>query len=64
MPEPISHEARGLHFCGYGLPGQLFYALNLLEEKAEHKDGATEPIRAIISVLEGRGTRYRIRTKF
>lgn len=51
---------KGLHLCAYGMPGQLFYALNLPEPKAEQKKEGEAPIRALISVLECRGTRLRI----
>jgi hypothetical protein len=54
---------KGLHLCGYGMPGQLFYSLNLPEPKAKQRQGEEEPIRAIISVLEGRGTRFKITTE-
>jgi hypothetical protein len=37
--------------------------MNLPEPKAEQRQGEEEPIRAIISVLEGRGTRFRITTE-
>jgi hypothetical protein len=51
---------KGLHLCGYGISGQLFYSLNLSEPKADQKQGVEEPIRAIVSMLEGRGTKFRI----
>jgi hypothetical protein len=46
-----------------GMPGQLFYALNLPEIKKEEKEVTDESIRAIVSVLEGRGTKFRIKTE-
>ena len=45
------------------MPGQLFYALNLPDPKADTKQKEGAPIRAIISVLEGRGTKLRITTE-
>ena len=54
---------KGLHLCGYGIPGQLFYSLNLPEPEADQKQGVEEPIRAIVSMLEGRGTKFRIMTE-
>ena len=57
--------SKGLHLCAFGLPGQLFYSLNLPEPKKEQRQGPEleAPIRAIVSVLEGRGTKFRITTE-
>jgi len=60
---PLSKPVRGLHLCGYGLPGQLFYALDVLETVQEGKAVVDAPIRALISVLEGRGTKQRVKTE-
>jgi hypothetical protein len=54
---------RGLRLCGYGLPGQIFYSLEVLESKTEGKEVVDAPIRALVSVLEGRGTKFRIKTE-
>lgn len=52
---------KGLKLCGFGILGQLFYALDVPEVKQETKADTEEPIRAFVSVLEGRGTKFRIR---
>lgn len=56
---------RGMKLCGFGIPGQQFYSLNLPEPKpdAEGKAVIDVPIRALVSVLEGRGTKERIKTE-
>jgi len=54
---------KGLILCAMGMPGQLFYALNFPEIKKEEKEIPDETIRAIVSVLEGRGTKFRIKTE-
>jgi hypothetical protein len=54
---------RGLHLCGYGLPGHIFYALDIPEATQESKADADAPVRAMIFVLEGRGTKFRIKTE-
>lgn len=63
-PCPLKSN-RGLKLCGYGMPGQLFYLLNLPERKPDVKGKAVmdTPIRALVSVLEGRGTKARIKTE-
>lgn len=45
--------------------GELFYSLNLPEMKPEAKGKAVvdSSIRALVSVLEGRGTKARIKTE-
>jgi hypothetical protein len=42
------------------MPGQLFYSLNILEEKGEEKTVTEKSLSAIVIVYEGRGTRYGI----
>lgn len=54
---------KGLRLCGYGLLGQIFYALDVPETKQDGKVEADIPIRAMISILEGRGTKLRIKTE-
>lgn len=53
----------GLRLCGYGLPGQLFYALDVPEPKEGNKQSTDKPIRAMISVLEGRAMKLRVTTE-
>ena len=50
---------KGIKLCAYGMPGQLFYSLNLPEEQSE----PSSDIRAIVTVCEGRGTCFRISTE-
>jgi len=45
------------------LPGQIFYCLDVPETKADGKADLESPIRALVSVLEGRGTKARIKTE-
>jgi hypothetical protein len=45
------------------MPGQIFYALDLPEPKAEVKPEFEGPIRVVVSVLVGRGTKLRIKTE-
>jgi hypothetical protein len=54
---------KGLCLCGYGLSGQIFYSLDVPENKLEGKVVSETPIRALVSVLEGRGTKFRIKTE-
>ena len=54
---------KGLCLCAYGMPGQIFYALDLPEPKAEAKPEIEGPIRAIVLILEGRGTKFRVKTE-
>jgi len=54
---------KGLRLCAYGMPGQIFYALDLLEPKVEAKPETEGPIRAIVSTLEGWGTKFRVKTE-
>lgn len=56
-------KSKGLTLCAMGMPGQLFYSLNLPEAKPEDKQGNKTMIRALISVLEGKGTKARVRTE-
>lgn len=51
---------KGLRLCGYGMPGQIFYALDVPEPKSENEVVTDSSIRALVSVLEGRGTKLRI----
>ncbi|XP_021304717.1 uncharacterized protein LOC8062495 isoform X2 [Sorghum bicolor] len=60
---PSTRANKGLTLCAMGMPGQLFYALNIPEIKPEEKEIADESIRALVSVLEGRGTKFRIKTE-
>jgi len=60
---PSMRANKGLTLCAMGMPGQLFYALNVPELKQEEKEVPDESIRALVSVLEGRGTKFRIRTE-
>jgi len=60
---PSLRANKGLTLCATGMSGQLFYALNLPEIKKEEKEIPDEAIRAIVSVLEGRGTKFRIKTE-
>lgn len=60
---PMMQAKKGLTLCAMGMPGQLFYSLSLPELKPEPKATEEEPIRAIVSVLEGRGTRFRVMTE-
>jgi hypothetical protein len=45
------------------LLGQIFYSLEVPESKTEGKEVVDAPIRALVSVLEGRGTKFRIKTE-
>jgi hypothetical protein len=45
------------------MPGQIFYALDVPEAKNEGRAVTDTQIRALISVLEGRGTKQRIKTE-
>lgn len=54
---------KGLHLCAYGMPGQFFYALDLPEPKVEVNPESEGPIRALVSILEGRGTKLRVKTE-
>ena len=60
---PMMCANKGLTLCAMGMPGQLFYSLNLPELKNEEKTEIKDSIRVIVSVLEGRGTRFRIKTE-
>ena len=42
------------------MPGQLFYSLNIPEEKGPETVEFGKQLRAIVTVTEGRGTRFRI----
>ena len=56
---PSAKVNKGLKLCGFGMPGQLFYSMTIPVEQAE----VDKSIRAIVTVLEGRGTRFRIDTE-
>lgn len=60
---PLMYANKGLTLCAMGMPGQLFYSLNLPKIKKEVKEVVDDLIRALISILEGRGTKLRIKTK-
>ncbi|CAN6227779.1 unnamed protein product [Urochloa humidicola] len=60
---PNAKANKGLRLCGYGIPGQLFYSLNIPEEKKEQTVEVDKCSRAIITVHEGRGTTFRISTE-
>lgn len=57
---PMMRSNKGLRLCGYGMPGQIFYALDVPEPKSENEVVTDSSIRALVSVLEGRGTKLRI----
>ena len=48
-----------MKLCGFGMPGQLFYSMNIPEERVEED----KTIRGIVTVFEGRGTKFRIDAK-
>lgn len=54
---------KGLQICAYGMPGQIFYVLDLPELKQEAKKTPDDTVRAIVFVLEGRGTKARIKSE-
>lgn len=56
-------KSKGLTLCAIGMPGQLFYSLNLPEAKSEDKKEDKARIRALISILEGRGTKAKVKTE-
>ena len=43
--------------------GKFFYALDVPETKSDGKVESETPIRPLASMLEGRGTKFRIKTK-
>jgi len=43
------------------MPGQIFYALDLPKPKVEAQPEIEGPIRAIVSILVGRGTKFRVK---
>ena len=45
------------------MPSQIFYALDLPEPKVEAKPETEGRIRAIVLILEGRGTKFRVKTE-
>lgn len=50
---PRSKENKGLRLYGYGLPGQLFYSIQV---PIEDEEVANSPILALMTVIEGKGT--------
>jgi len=57
---PNAKANKGLKLCGFGMPGQLFYSLNIPEEKGPETVEFGKQLRAIVTVTEGRGTRFRV----
>ncbi|PVH62899.1 hypothetical protein PAHAL_3G426700 [Panicum hallii] len=51
---PNAKSNKELRLCNYGMPGQLFYSLNILEEKGEEKTVTEKSLSAIVIVYEGR----------
>ncbi|KAG2585396.1 hypothetical protein PVAP13_6KG417301, partial [Panicum virgatum] len=60
---PNTKQNKGLRLCGFGMPGQLFYSMNIPEEKSEEVAESDKKIRAIVIVHEGRATRFRVATE-
>ena len=60
---PNAKQNKGLRLCGFGMPGQLFYSMNIPEEKSEEVAESDKKIRAIVTVHEGRATRFRVATE-
>jgi hypothetical protein len=54
---------KGLRICGYGMPGQFFYALEVPVSESANEELKDPPIRALVSILEGRSTKFRVRTE-
>lgn len=50
---------KGMKLCGLRIPSQLFYSLTVPVESVE----VDNSIRAIVTVLEGRGTKVRVSTE-
>ena len=48
-----------MKLCGFGMPEKLFYSMNIPEEQVEED----KTIRGIVTVFEGRGTKFRIDAK-
>lgn len=57
---PLMKSNKGLTLCVIGMLGQLLYSLNLSEIKTEESVVKDDNIRDIISMLEGRGTKFKI----
>ncbi|KAG2578102.1 hypothetical protein PVAP13_6NG187903, partial [Panicum virgatum] len=57
---PNAKANKGLKLCGFGMPGLLFYSLNIPKEKGPETVEFGKQLRAIVIVTEGRGTRFRI----
>lgn len=56
---PSARVKKGMRLYGFGMPGQLFYSLTVPVENVE----VDNSIRAIVSVLEGRGTKFCVSTE-
>lgn len=56
---PSTKTNKGMKLCGFGMPGQFFCSLIVLEEQVEIDNA----IRAIVIMLEGRGKKFRISTE-
>nr|TKW39667.1 hypothetical protein SEVIR_1G194400v2 [Setaria viridis] len=56
---PSARVKKGMRLYGFGMPGQLFYSLTVPVENVE----VDNSIRAIVSVLEGRGTKFYVSTE-
>lgn len=57
---PKSKETQGLKLCGYGMPGQLFYSIQV---PIEEKEVANSPIIAVLTIIEGKGTVSKVTTE-
>lgn len=57
---PKSKENKGLRLCGYGLPGQLFYSIQVPKEEEEVSNS---PIRALMTIIQGKGTVNNVTTE-
>lgn len=51
---PLMQSNKGLRLCGYGMLGQIFYALDVPETKLDGEVESETPIRSLVSMLEGR----------
>ncbi|KAG2657466.1 hypothetical protein PVAP13_1KG175608, partial [Panicum virgatum] len=56
---PNAKVNKGMKLCGFGMPEKLFYSMNIPEEQVEED----KTIRGIVTVFEGRGTKFRIDAK-
>ena len=46
--------------CGYGLPGQLFYSIQV---PIEEEEVVNSPITALMTVIEGKGSVCKVTTE-